>query len=252
MSYPTHRPRRLYRRLPARAVSSRSCQIGHRPVRDDSMAAVCCRQPQNATGAVAAPVENGRYLGLIRLRALIERRPRAAVLRPAGNLTASRERRLLAVGDGAHALRRDAARRQIFAHRLRPARAERDVVFAGAALVGVALDGEGVAVVVVEPLRLLVERSAGLLGELRGIGLEEHAVADIDDEILLAAGSRGRAGLVDLRLGAAGGHQPGPGDGREFGAADDTHDVHSGASIASVYVATGSSSAFVKRTFRQP
>ena len=95
---------------------------------------------------------------------------------------------------------RDAARGQIFAHGLRPARAERDVVFAGAALVGVALDGEGVAVIVAEPLRLLVERSAGLLGELRGIGLEEHAVADIDDEILLAAGGRGRAaGLVGLR-----------------------------------------------------
>ena len=82
---------------------------------------------------------------------------------------------------------------QIFAHRLRPARAERDVVFAGAALVGVALDGKGVTVIVVAPLRLLVERRSRLLGELRGIGLEEHAVADIDDEILLAAGGRGRA-----------------------------------------------------------
>ncbi len=98
---------------------------------------------------------------------------------------------------------RDAARDQIFAHRLRAAGAERDVVFAGAALVGVAFDGEGVAVVVAEPLRLLVERGAGLLGQLRRVGLEEHAVADIDDEVLLTAGSRSprpaqRRGLVSL------------------------------------------------------
>ena len=88
--------------------------------------------------------------------------------------------------------RRDPARDQIFAHGLRAAGAERDVVFARAALVGMAFDGEGVAVVVVEPLRLLVERRARLIGQLGGIGFEEHAVADIDDEVLLAAGRRSR------------------------------------------------------------
>jgi hypothetical protein len=46
--------------------------------------------------------------------------------------------------------------------------------------------------------------------------------------------------LIDLLLGAAGDRQSGQDDGREFGAADDAHDVHSGASIASVGVATGS------------
>ena len=86
-----------------------------------------------------------------------------------------------------------AARDEIFAHGLRAAGAERDVVFARTALVGMALDGEGVAVVLIEPLRLLVERRPRLLRQFRRIGLEEHAVADIDDEILLAAG-RGGAG----------------------------------------------------------
>ena len=43
-------------------------------------------------------------------------------------------------------------------HRLGAAGAEREIVFARAALVGVAFDGEGVAIVLVEPRRLLVER----------------------------------------------------------------------------------------------
>ncbi len=66
--------------------------------------------------------------------------------------------------------------------------AERKIVFARAALVGMAFDGEGIVVVAVEPLRLLVERRARLIGQIRGIGVEEDAIADIDGEILLAAG----------------------------------------------------------------
>src|SRR5262249_44726206 len=77
-------------------------------------------------------------------RAGIEHGYRAAVLRPARDVVADRDRALLAVGNRPHALCLDAARDEIIAHRLRPAGAERDVVLAGAALVGVALDGEGV------------------------------------------------------------------------------------------------------------
>ena len=126
----------------------------------------------------------------------------------------------------------NAARDQIFAHGLRAARAERDVVFAGAALVGMAFDGEGVTCVLIEPLRLLVERRPRLLGKLRGIGVEEHAIADIDDEILLAAG-RGGAGHRRRFgvLGAARDRERTQHKGREFGGADDAHNVHSGASI---------------------
>src|SRR5665811_1601802 len=93
------------------------------------------------------------------LRTGVEHRDRAAVLRPAGDVVADRDRPLLAVGDGAHAVGLDAARDQIVARGLGAPCAERDVVFARAALVGVAFDGEGILAVIGEPLRLLVELS---------------------------------------------------------------------------------------------
>src|ERR1700712_57870 len=65
----------------------------------------------------------------------------AAVLRPAGDVVTHRDRTLLAVGDRAHPVRIDAARGEIAAHRLGTPRTERDVVFAGAALVRVPLAG---------------------------------------------------------------------------------------------------------------
>src|SRR5512145_40874 len=62
----------------------------------------------------------------------------APVLRPARKVATDCDRPLLAVGDRPHAMRLDATRGQIFAHGLGTARAERDVVLARAALVGVA------------------------------------------------------------------------------------------------------------------
>src|SRR5262249_28036449 len=58
-----------------------------------------------------------------------------------------------------------------------------------AALVGVSLDDERVLRIGAQPLRLLLERADGLLRELGRIGFEEHTIADVDHEILLAAGS---------------------------------------------------------------
>src|ERR1043166_4875120 len=110
--------------------------------------------------------------------ACVEDRHRAAVLRPARNVVADRDRPLLAVGDGAHAVGFDAARREVVAHRLGAPGAERDVVFARAALVRVAFDRKGVAVVAAKPLRLLVDPRDGLPGELGGIWFEEHAAVD--------------------------------------------------------------------------
>src|SRR5580698_4053774 len=52
------------------------------------------------------------------LGALVEHSDGAAILRPAGNVVANRNRPFLAVGDRAHALAGHAARHQIFAHRL--------------------------------------------------------------------------------------------------------------------------------------
>src|SRR5947199_7188832 len=108
---------------------------------------------QNKTGA---PLGRRRSLReWLSLGAGVQHRDGAAVLRPARDVIAHRDRAFLAVGDGAHSVRVDAARGEEGADRLRPARAERDVVFAGAALIGVALDGEGIAVVLLQPVRLL-------------------------------------------------------------------------------------------------
>src|SRR6478672_8540728 len=83
-----------------------------------------------------------------------------------------------------------AARGKIVTHRLRAPSSERDVVLARAALVGVTFDQKCVLRIAAQPLRLPFERAERLLRELCGIGLEEHAVADVDDEILLAARHR--------------------------------------------------------------
>ena len=64
----------------------------------------------------------------------------AAVLRPGGLVVAGIGRPLLAIGDRQHAIWRDAERDQIVLDRIGPAVAQRQVVLARAALVGVTLD----------------------------------------------------------------------------------------------------------------
>src|SRR6186713_232212 len=115
----------------------------------------------------------------------VQHRDGATVLRPAGDIVTDSDRTFLAVGDGPHAVRIDAAGREIASHRLGTACAERDVVFAGAALVRMAFDGEGIAVVGLQPLRLLLQRGDCLRAQFGLVALEEYAVADIDHEILL-------------------------------------------------------------------
>ena len=98
----------------------------------------------------------------------------------------------------------DAARGQIVAHRLGAPCAKRDVVFARAALIGMALDREGVAVIARRSHWACLSSVAidcGVSSEESD--LEEHAVADIDHEVLRAAGRR-IAGKT--RIGA--GHGP--------------------------------------------
>jgi len=65
-----------------------------------------------------------------------------------------------------------------------------------------ALDDEGVVRVLLQPLDLPVQRRDGFLGEVGRIDEEEHPVADIDGEVLAAAGRRGAAG--DRQIGATG------------------------------------------------
>src|SRR5262249_7156447 len=85
------------------------------------------------------------------------------------------DRAFLAVGNRAHALRVNAARREIVAHRLRAPGAERDVVLARAPLVGMPFDSEGVLVVNLQPLRLLLQRRDRVRRKLRRIGFEDTA-----------------------------------------------------------------------------
>ncbi len=64
-----------------------------------------------------------------------------------------------------------------------------------------ALDGEGVARVALQPADLLVEGRGRGRGQVGRVGLEEDAVADIDDEVLGAAGRRGTAGAEAAAIG---------------------------------------------------
>src|SRR3954447_11628080 len=66
----------------------------------------------------------------------------AAVLRPAALHLLGADGPLLAVGDGAHTGVGDAERLQVVLHRVGPALAQGQVVLAGAARVGVPLEGE--------------------------------------------------------------------------------------------------------------
>src|SRR5476649_1414967 len=125
------------------------------------------------------------------LRACVENRYRSAVLRPAGDVVTHRHRALLAVGNRPHAACIDTPRCEEAFYGLRTLGTQRNVVFAGAALVSMAFDRKRVAVVLLQPLRLLIQRRNRLRRQLGLIAFEEYAVADIDDEILLATRRRG-------------------------------------------------------------
>src|SRR5690606_23738906 len=78
----------------------------------------------------------------------------AAVLRPARDVVANRDRTLLAIGDGPDTAGRDATRDQEIACGCRTARAEREVVFASSPLVGMTFDGDRIGPVLLQPLGL--------------------------------------------------------------------------------------------------
>src|SRR5690349_17225716 len=128
------------------------------------------------------------------LRARVQHRDRTAVLGPAGDVVADRDRAFLAVGNGAHAARIDTMSRHVGFYRLGTAGAERNVVFAGAALVRMTFDGELVTRIGLQPLDLLVQGGDRLRRKIGLVAIEENAVADIDHEVLLAAW-RSRTGI---------------------------------------------------------
>src|SRR5262249_42575382 len=118
------------------------------------------------------------------------RRDRVAVLRPGLLVGAERRRAVLAVGDRGDAAGSDALGHEIIAGGVRAALAESDVVFLGPALVAVAGDLHVVLRILRQPGRLTVQRPLALVLQRRLVEVEEHPVADIRDEILLAAGRR--------------------------------------------------------------
>jgi hypothetical protein len=79
---------------------------------------------------------------------------------------------------------------QILACRRRAACTQRDVVFARAALVGMAFDGDLIVRILVQPLRLAIERLLRIGADSRRIRVEEDPVADIDGEVLLTCPGR--------------------------------------------------------------
>src|SRR5215212_3727017 len=102
------------------------------------------QERQNKTGARTKPAPKAPAKGskADALRACVQHRNRTAILGPAGDVVADRNWAFLAVRDRPHPRGIDAARGEEGAHRLCTPRAQRNIVFAGAALVGVAFDGE--------------------------------------------------------------------------------------------------------------
>src|SRR5690606_16120248 len=89
---------------------------------------------------------------------------RAAVLVPARDIVADRHRTLLAVGNCGEPVLGNAAADQIVDHRRGAASAQSDVVFARAALVGMAFDDDAILRVLLQPLGLLVQSGLGVGG----------------------------------------------------------------------------------------
>src|SRR5215472_5882727 len=206
----------------------------------------------NETGAPWAP-EN--LIPTPNLRARVQDGDRAAVLRPAGDTVTDCDRALLAVGDRAHAGGIDALRGHEGAHRLGAAGAKRDVVFAGAAFIRMPFEGEGVPRIGLQPLYLFFQRGDRLRGQVGLVALEKHAVADIDDEVLLAArNGRARHRIGTNALVGASAHRER--DRKYRGQLQSLEDTllmfHSGASTLTSWYCHPVYRAMVKRTFRQP
>src|ERR1051325_9120718 len=121
------------------------------------MSASCCSmasswlvpQPAAATMAAASAVRERRRVTtfmrsgqLSNIRTAGDREVRAAVLLPAVLAALAAERTLLAIAHGAQPLGADAEGRQVLLGGVGAPVAQRQVVVVGAALVGVAFDGE--------------------------------------------------------------------------------------------------------------
>src|SRR5260370_5677901 len=148
--------------------------------------------------------------------ALLQLGDRATVARPRRLIGADRIGALLAVADGLDARRRDALGAQVLTGGVGAAFAERQVVLARAALVAMALDGDRIIGVFLQPLGLTVQGLPAVLADVGHVGVEEHPIADVLAEIGDRAGGdrRGRRG-GSLLFAAAGNHEDHRCNGRE-------------------------------------
>jgi hypothetical protein len=143
------------------------------------------------SAAAALPGRRRRFIFVYRTkrRLLVDRRHAATVLRVAGLVGVGADRTLLAVGDRADPRLIDAESRQVVRDRVRAAFAERQVVLAGAALVAVTLDGDGVLRILLQPSRFLLQLRLGLSGQVVAVVTEIDGVADVLVEVFSAARS---------------------------------------------------------------
>src|SRR5216683_7337728 len=136
-------------------------------------------------------------------------------------------RALLAVADRRDPGPGDAGRSKHVFHGLSPAFAERQVVFARAALVAMTLDGDADIAEAPQPIGLALQDLLALGGNLGAVIGEEHAVAGGRGQILLRSRPEPRAADPTRptrparttrrfrRAAASGKHQQSPGDGNE-------------------------------------
>src|SRR5208282_66623 len=138
---------------------------------------------------------------------LVDDRHAAAVLRPGRFVVTDHRRAFLAVADGSDAAGGDAERDQRAFHRVGAAIAEREVVFARAAVVAMAFDRDFHVLIFLEPGCLALKRLLAFRLDVRLVEVEEDAIADVLDEILArtrrGVAARGRRALT----GGAGGKQ---------------------------------------------
>src|SRR5262249_32327727 len=106
-------------------------------------------------------------------------------------------RPLLAVGDGLQPVPVDAERDEIVLHGIGAPLAQREVVFARAALVAVTFDRDAILRVLLQPCGLLLQRVLRIRANLVAVVVEEDPIADAHLELLWRSRCRlagGRAG----------------------------------------------------------
>src|SRR3954452_8086919 len=105
------------------------------------------------------------------------------VLCPGCLIRAEDSRTLLAIADGGDAVSIDATSQQVVLHRIGATLGQREVVLTRAALVGMTFNGHGDARILVQPRSLTVQGCPGLRSQVELVKTEEHAIADVDDQI---------------------------------------------------------------------